>query len=185
MTPKHIAEMFVLFGRTFPNWKPEAAAIETWALLLQDLDPALLRAAAVRYCQTNEFPPTPGAIRKLAVPALAMSAEEAWEQILKRKGTRDQVMDRSGLPDSAMRALQAIGGRQTLWNARTTDMGTIRSQFMRSYNAFEGRIEDTHERLAAGYPELESRDDALTLEEFNRRDMRDLDNEERRELDRE
>lgn len=137
MIPKHIAEVFAVFGEAYPKWEVRERTVEVWASLLADVPADALKRAAVQYARTSKFPPTVAELREIARGPAECSAEEAWGEIYKRRPPPN---------DAAKRALEAIGGNQMLRNMLTAQVGVHRAHFMRCYDAYLGRERDTEER---------------------------------------
>jgi len=81
----------------YPNWKPERETLKLYAMILSDIDEALLQEAIiVLLTETKEFMPVAGAIREAALDLLRYRDEEpnvytAWSQVMGYFNGRKEV----------------------------------------------------------------------------------------------
>jgi len=81
----------------YPNWKPERETLKLYAMILSDIDEALLQEAiVVLLTEIKEFMPVAGAIREAALDLLRYRDEEpnvytAWSQVMGYFNGRKEV----------------------------------------------------------------------------------------------
>ena len=185
MIPKHILESMAFLTASYPNWNVTTETIAAWSDAMSDLPPEDVKAAVVQHVRNSKFAPTIAEIRSIARGPGGISPEEAWLEVhaqVRKHGWNGKPT----FSDAKIEAgVKALGGWRSLCSLTTSEMGFARAHFLKFYGSFTARQEDAQEResvrhLMAGY-----RDGAMSLEQFNRRDLRDIDDEERRELDKE
>ena len=183
MIPKHILECMAILTSAYPNWLVTEETIAVWAQFMEDLRPEDLKAAVLQHVRNSKFAPTIAEVRAIARGPGGISPEEAWLEVhaqVRKHGWNGKPT----FSDAKVEAgVKALGGWRSLCSLTTSEMGFARAHFLKFYGSFTARQEDAQEResvrhLMAGY-----RDGAMSLEEFNRRDARDIDDEERRELE--
>jgi len=195
MTDKQdIASLFQALAGLFPSWKPSAATFELYALALSDVPIDRLRRAAIMHARRSNYGPTVHELRDLAGDQDKIGSEEAWEEVRSQIRTVGWNGKPSFSTPEVERSVSAMGGWRTLCSTPSADMGVIQAHFMRCYAAYRGKFEHASEAvevekiLGSSSGMLGSRqparDDATTLDEFNARDMRDLANEELRQIER-
>ncbi len=115
----------------YPNWRPEPETIKLYAMVLSDMDQALLEEAIiVLLTEPMEFMPVAGAIRDAALDLLRYQEEEpnvytAWSQVT---GYFNGRKDTHPLVDEAAKL---IGG----WKAigQSTNLPSERARFIEAY----------------------------------------------------
>lgn len=190
MIPNHILRCMAILATAYPKWTITEDVIAVWAEFLSDLPVDAVVSAVAQHVRTAKFPPSIAEIRKIAKGPAGLSGEEAWHEVIQQV-RKHGWCGKPEFSDAKIRkGVQAIGGWRNLCSLNTTEMGVARAHFMRCYESFVARQEDAAERDAVAQLSYErdlteptrfiapSRDDASTLEEFNERDLRDLEAEE-------
>ena len=183
MIPRHILECMAILTTAYPNWNITEETIAVWSEFVSDLRPEALKAAVLQHVRNSKFAPTIAEIRAIARGPEGLSPEEAWLEVhaqVRKVGWNG----RPEFSDAKIAAgVKALGGWRSLCSLTTSEMGFARAHFLKFYGSFVARQEDAQEREAVRHLMSGTRDGALSLEAFNRRDAQDIDDEERRALD--
>jgi len=148
MDKKIFSKGMAVLRATYPTFEKIAAskeALETWFMLLQDLDDASFLNALKIICMNNKYHPTIAEIRETAkalntTPTL--SAEEAWG-ILVNDVHRHGWYNEPTYADKILeRSKRAIGWETLCDMTEGTKMGT-RAHFIKTYNSMIARDEYT------------------------------------------
>jgi hypothetical protein len=125
------------------------SVLETWFLLLRDLDAeATLKATMDILSEPREWPPTPGQVRDRAVDIsrgklVPISPTEAWEHVLNSSVDSSVILD-----ENEKRALRVCGGA---WAVKTSShVESVRMTFIAHYKA----LCVAEKRIAATIPEV-------------------------------
>jgi hypothetical protein len=132
---KSIAEVLDLLAASYPRTELEAETVKAYILMLEGIDPALLKAAVLQHISTSKWFPTIAEIRGAAVEikmqvANQPPAPEAWGMVM-------QELRRVGhwrtpqLPPDIQQAVNAIGGWRHL--CFSENITADRARFLEAY----------------------------------------------------
>lgn len=130
------------------RWKPTADQLAAWAVLLADIKPDDLKRAAVQHAQVSQHPPTVAELRKLALPDITPSGDEAFDLARRAAHSASRYDERSSttarkaleLKDPiAAQACSAFGGFQAFWDMLSEDLPANRAQFRNIYDSMQRR----------------------------------------------
>ncbi len=116
---------------------PGERNINIWYVGLQDLDDEDFIAAVVTICRTCESLPGENlvaVIRNEIEKSKGMAPEEAWGQVVRHFGITGRYGEPRFDDPAAAEAVNLIGWKN-LCDTRTSEMGTARAHFYRSYAA--------------------------------------------------
>lgn len=129
-----ITKMLERFSIAFNMPEITEAALETWALALDDISDEMVQAATVHFIKTwgSQFnrKPRPGDIREFQNEATEASWADAWQEV--------QALSQACVqPDSTVefsspeirQACQSVGGLRAVFECETDMLPTIRAQF--------------------------------------------------------
>lgn len=159
----------------YPKWDLPNASRATWDLLLADIAPEHVLAAALRLGRESKFPPQSCAeLREFALEiagSTTASAAEAWKAVIAAKqiaGTlryesRPDALDRKRAelaacwPNEAARLAAEAVGYASDWGEGES-LGTLRAQFERLYRELVSKAENRKRseqalQLAGSLPE--------------------------------
>jgi len=131
----------------YPSWKATDETEETWARFLEDLGYELVNAAVSRIVmnEEREFPPPLARIRRecavLTSPSLAVTAEEAWAEVLHAVKTVGSYRKPGFSSPEIGQAVEALGWRE-LCLSQEGDSG-IRAHFFRTFHAYQERAKES------------------------------------------
>lgn len=137
-------------GRFYPNhfkdFDPETVEVQVklWFRALTDYTLTEALTALEIWANEQKFPPTLAefkpVIAKLRNPEVFMSAERAWESVLKaisRFGNPNEARAMEILNEPTKRAIRAVGGWQKICSTPYgRDWDFMRKNFMESYGDF-------------------------------------------------
>ncbi len=167
MDKKIFAKGIAILRATYPPFEKIASAkesLETWYMLLQDLDDSSFLNALKILCQNNRFHPTVAEIRETAKAINSppmLSAEEAWGILINDIHRHGWYREQTYADHTLEKAKRAIGWETLCDMTESTKMGT-RAHFIKAYNAMIARTEFTNK---FGTPE------AKALEEYASRKL--------------
>jgi len=129
-----ITKMLERFSIAFNMPEITEAALETWALALDDISDEMVQAATVHFIKTwgSQFnrKPRPGDIREFQSQASESSWADAWQEV--------QALSQACVqPDSTVefsspeirQACQSVGGLRAVFECETDMLPAIRAQF--------------------------------------------------------
>lgn len=157
MTPNDVTKMLAVLKSVYPHHPISDAAHEAWNMTMQDVPYDAAMPVIKQWMLTEEWFPTPAAIRKQVYQVLSPlpSASDAWLMVMDRiRNTYPgfQAPDWDA-PKIVQDALKDIGGT---WAVRQTDdTSRMEQKFRSAYN--ERRDSATRGTLlASGMRELEA-----------------------------
>ena len=144
-TPAFLTCMRVLSG-LYSEFKLTPQVIESYWIILADVDPDLLKAATQQIAanpETNFFPRA-GALRTAAFALVETasgvpSVDESWCEVLAAIGKYGRARKPEFTTELTFRALGEMRGWQALCNSDSADVGIYRAHFTKAYNQLLGR----------------------------------------------
>ncbi|HUW11043.1 MAG TPA: hypothetical protein VM537_15035 [Anaerolineae bacterium] len=144
-TPEFISCLRVLVG-LYSEFKLTPQVIESYWIILADVDPDLLKAATQQIAanpDTNFFPRA-GALRTAAFALVETasgvpSVDESWCEVLAAIGKYGRARKPEFTTELTFRALGEMRGWQALCNSDPADVGIYRAHFTKAYNQLLGR----------------------------------------------
>ena len=154
-TPEFITCMRVLVG-LYSEFKLTPQVIESYWIILGDVDPALLKAAVLQIAarpETNFFPRA-GTLRTAAFALVETasgvpSVDEAWIEVMAAIGKYGRARKPEFTSELTFQALGEMRGWQALCNSDPADVGIHRAQFTKAYNQLLGRARTDMQMLPA------------------------------------
>lgn len=149
--------------------------VRAWYVLLGDLPPAALQAAATRALCEAEYPVIPpvGRIRRFAIEFLhgvPITPEEAFQRVraaISRFGLDRQEKAREALGLAVWRAVQGIGGWQRVCDSPVDRRDVLFAQFRDSWLRLQDREQMLARLPAAVRPRVAGdRDDPTSIAEL-------------------
>lgn len=139
-------------------------ALQVYHEILDDVDDDLLMAATKQWLSTaRPFHPSPGELRDMALTLTERgepSADEAWSEVLDAL----QHIGSYGIPtwsnERIARTMKSFGRWSDFCLTETDQLGTVRAQFLRIYEAQTKRRHDNDLML----PEVKARIERLAEE---------------------
>ena len=144
-TPEFISCLRVLVG-LYSEFKLTPQVIESYWIILADVDPDLLKAATQQIAanpETNFFPRA-GALRTAAFALVETAsgtpnADDAWDEVMKAIGKFGMYRKPEFSDPLIQKALDAIGGWRTLCMSDESETSYTRDAFKKSFAAMIGR----------------------------------------------
>lgn len=134
--PKYVLDMLELFRSRWPKHPVTETTISAYAICLGDVPPEALRTATVQLLRTAQWFPGIDEIRDLARgPRGALSAEEAWEEVIGQVRKEGYYGKPKFSSPTVARAVEALGGWNNVASQLTEQVGTNRAHFLRIYSA--------------------------------------------------
>ncbi len=168
-----ITKMLERFSIAFAMPEMTEAALETWALALEDISDEMVQAATVHFIKTwgSQFnrKPRPGDIREFQSQASEASWADAWQEVQALSAACVQ-------PDSTVefsspeirQACRAVGGLRAIFECDTDMLPTIRAQFrdaLKSIRA-QNQVKSIVHRVTTAQVELHGIE-GKTIVQFN------------------
>lgn len=129
-----ITKMLERFSIAFAMPEITEAALETWALALDDISDEMVQAATVHFIKTwgSQFnrKPRPGDIREFQAQAQESSWADAWQEVqtLSAACVQPDCTVQFSSPE-IRQACQSVGGLRAVFECDTDQLPTIRAQF--------------------------------------------------------
>lgn len=169
-----IVELATL-AAAFPDWKPTEATYRVFWGVLQHVDPERIERAMLAHASTSKFPPRPAELLELAGDGDEGNVTDAWDEMRTHrvKLAQTRYNQTPYVPqwssEAVRRASVAVGWDDPNWEA--AQLGTIRAQFERHYNAVQASERGVQIREDAGARLAEFRRVIGTSEDGPRRLM--------------
>jgi hypothetical protein len=125
------------------NLNPDTTVLKTWAMLLQDVGDRDFIEAVVHICRhvqrLDKDVNVAALIRNQIQAQKNLSGDEAWQEVLKalsRVGRyrKPEFPERPALQE----AIESVGW-QAICDCENSKMGVMRAQFLKAYEACQGR----------------------------------------------
>lgn len=143
-----LAALEVVYPNHFKSWTTLdqlRAARQIYHRIWRDIDGALLEAATMQWLSTKRpFHPSPGELRDLALSLLTRhepSADEAWIEVSEAMRKVGSYRVPAWSSERIARTVSAFGWKD-LCATDSDQLGIIRAQFMRIYEAQRAREHD-------------------------------------------
>ncbi len=144
-TPDFVKCLRVLAG-LYSEFKLTPQVIESYWIILADIDPDLLKAATLQIASapdTNFFPRA-AALRAAAFALVetasgAPNADDAWDEVMKAMGPYSIYKTPEFSDPLIQKALDGIGGWRTLCTSEENKISYTRDAFKKSFAAMLGR----------------------------------------------
>ena len=168
MTTAEMVKLIFLIKQLYPgkngfeplNKEELRKTAETWAMMLEDIDFSLARAALRRHSNSSQFAPSIAEIRRNAVlelnPGKEITGDEAWEIVL--SGVRKYGYGRKQEAIAQMpEAVQPMAQRwfDEIGMTESDVLGVTRGQFIKSWDIHAQR-EREHKQLPGGISQMVS-----------------------------
>ena len=130
-----VIELAALASASYPRWEPSAATLHTWGHLLADFSEDALRGAMVAHIRSSQYPPSVAEIveqARLQEASEDPTAGEAWAEVTKVVRCGDPTTVSWSHPRIG-KAVEAIGGFNTLVNSHIRDRTANRARFIEAY----------------------------------------------------
>jgi hypothetical protein len=155
-----LARLEVVYPHHFKQSGNVKLALEVYHEILDDIDDSLLIATTKQWLSTaRPFHPSPGELRDLSLTMITRnepSADEAWSEVLEAIHKIGSYRTPEWSNERITKTIKAFGWFE-LCMTETDQLGIVRSQFMRIYEAQTKREQDDRLML----PETRARVDAL------------------------
>jgi hypothetical protein len=152
MTFNEFTRALVPVLAAFPKLEPSEKTIETWYILLQDLDAGRFQIACVAFCRSQKeiYPGTNivACLRDMTDPDTAPSAIEAWGEVREKLSCwREGDL----VPQFTNQRVDAVVEAMGFYNmAMSSNPNRERDRFIRAYESASER--DEHLRLTGDMP---------------------------------
>lgn len=141
-----LAALATVYPQHFKQVPDAKLARQIYHQIWRDIDGELLTSAVMQWLSTKHpFHPSPGELRDLALTLTErgeLSADEAWAEVLNSV----RQVGSYGLPvwsnERIAKTMQAFGRWSDFCLTETDQLGVVRAQFMRIYEAQTKRLHD-------------------------------------------
>jgi hypothetical protein len=150
MTKSEAASLVALAAASYPGMqerdlKPTA---QVWVSMLSDIPFKTAKQAVMKHITVGKYFPTVAEIRaqakELTKPIKDLLPEEAWEAVIMKIRERTE-----GYPSPLVqRAVEAVGGLNTIGYTGMSELGVVRAHFMRVYESYLKRDKEQDEQIA-------------------------------------
>jgi len=136
MNPMETAKVCFLLGSGFPAWRVKDETVETWHIMLQDLDASVVLHVANQWILTEEKNPTIAGIRRKCAEItgeLAPTAFQAWEEVTEALNAHGRDFYRNGGTWShplIAKTVKAVGFSALCFSET---IGVERAHFIKAY----------------------------------------------------
>ena len=147
MTKSEAASLVALAAASYPGMQEKnlGPTAQVWMELLADMPFPLAKQAVMKHITTGKFFPTVAEIRQQAEALTrkerVLTAEEAWEEVMLK--IKNQTPGYSSL--LVKRAVEAVGGINTIGYTDMSEIGVVRAHFLRVYETYLRRAQDDKE----------------------------------------